>query len=318
MSVQEEKSVQPFKNWIKKTLVIGGLVLIGFVFLIITLVSYLNGGASPYYSENTMAGVDSMAPAGIALSSSPYESSDYAYSSTEEYQYSEDTYYHLAVERDKKIIKTGTIDIESKEAYESMTKIKNISQEYESFFEDEQSYENDYGEYSSLVVRIPSQNFDKFVDALKNDDSLGKVKNLDISQSDQSSYYRDMKADLESAEKELAAVESILSQAKTVEEVLMIRDRSTALRSEVNRLKVSLSDVDEKVTYSTLYITVTAPGAIKGEDNWWRNTLQNVVNSFQNTISVLILFLTVITPWALFVAVLYFIIKFIKKRVFKK
>jgi hypothetical protein len=211
-----------------------------------------------------------------------------------------------------KIIKSGTATIETDAAYAGLQQVKSIADHYGAFFENESMSKTDQnGENASIVVRVPSDKFDSFILDL-NKSSIGRILNMDITQSDQSRTYQDMNTQLKSAEAELTAVEALLKQAHSIGEILSIRQQSSDIRAQVDQLKSQLSSIDNQVSYSTLSIDLQSPARVVGAENWWTGTMQRMMDSLQGTVTVLLVFLTMLLPWLLLATLGYSIVRLIR------
>ena len=115
-------------------------------------------------------------------------------------------------------------------------------------------YSSDYYTRTArMTLRVPSENLEKFLNEVG---GLINVISQSSSQSNVTSQYYDTKARLEVLESERQAYEEMLKMAKEVSEVLQIKDRLYQTISEIESAKTQLNVYDNKVSFSTVTITL--------------------------------------------------------------
>lgn len=248
---------------------------------------------------------------GLGMDNTEYPSEEYI----DDYSVEPDTQYRDTsgggTPEQTKVVKNGSMQIETKNAEETYEEVKSIADTHKAFYEDSYLSASDYGEQAYLVVRVEANNFESLVEDLRKITS-GEVAEVQVSKTDETKYYQDLQADLKSTEAELVAVEALLSKATTVDEILKIREQTKSLRQQANNLKSTIDNLDNQVSYSTLRVSLTAPGAIQTEENWWHNTLENFVVTLQITTAFIINLFAVMIPWLVMGFVGYFIFKGIR------
>lgn len=212
-----------------------------------------------------------------------------------------------ATQHGEKILKAGTLVLEASDPTAVATRLKAVADKYGAFVEDESFTAGD-APTGYAVYRVPAAKYDAFVAEAK---SPGTVLSLSIQASDATKAYDDTKVQLASTLEELAAVEKLLSRARSVTEILAIREQTRELRSEADQLASSLASIDDQAAYSTLTVQVQSPAAVKGESFWGNNTLQALLTVFQGSLRSVGLFLAALVPWALAVGLVWAIVALI-------
>jgi hypothetical protein len=102
-------------------------------------------------------------------------------------------------------------------------------------------------------VRVPSEKVEAFLDAVS---GLGNVRARNVIATDVSKQYFDDQILLHNLEVTMKRYEEMLSQAKNVQEMLVIENELTRLRGEINRVKGEMRFMRDRVARSTVNITL--------------------------------------------------------------
>lgn len=209
----------------------------------------------------------------------------------------------------RKVIKRGHAEIASSDLRKDLNRVKSEAERLGAFIVSEEVSGGDYRE-ASITFAVPEGKYDDFIGYLR--------KNYDIisyslSRQDVTEEYVDLEAQLKSAREELKAVESLLSRAKDVDEILKIREKSREIRLEVARLEQRLQQIEQEVSYSYVTVNFRSRALIRGERNWWSNTLRDAVLVFQRSLRRTILLLVALIPVALSISVIYLLVSAIRR-----
>lgn len=109
----------------------------------------------------------------------------------------------------------------------------------------------------TITLRVPSASFNQ---ALKAASALGVVKARQIDSQDVTQEYVDLKAQLTNTQAEALAMQNLLAQAKTVDDILRVRSVLTGLQQEIEQLKGRIQYLDEHTSYSTLTLNMYEAG----------------------------------------------------------
>ena len=90
-------------------------------------------------------------------------------------------------------------------------------------------------------------------------------------------------------------------------------DKIFALERQIEYLIERNDDIDKKIEYRDVVINLSAPEKIQGERNYWRNTAQIVVSTFQGSLRVIIVIITLAIPAGIVVGVPILIYRKAKK-----
>ncbi len=121
----------------------------------------------------------------------------------------------------KKIIKSGLIEIQSENLQKSRKELDGILSKTKSYIQDE-GFNNDYyREFFKIKVRVPSQHFDSLINLLSGK-GIGIIRSKNISSSDVTEDYYDTEIRLKNKELYLEKYRDFLAQAKTVKDMLEV------------------------------------------------------------------------------------------------
>ena len=144
----------------------------------------------------------------------------------------------------------------------------------------------------TITLRVPSASFDQ---ALKAASALGVVKARQIDSQDVTQEYVDLKAQLTNTQAEALAMQNLLAQAKTVDDILRVRSVLTGLQQEIEQLKGRIQYLDEHTSYSTLTLNMYEAGTVVAtttSGNWgFAQALSDALHNFVNSINSLIAWL---------------------------
>lgn len=106
---------------------------------------------------------------------------------------------------------------------------------------------------ASLTARIPAKNLDSFV---SNVSELSNITNKSESAEDVTLNYADTEAHIKSLRTEQQRLDQLLLQADDIETIIAIEARITDVRYELESYESRLRSMDNKIDYSTVYISV--------------------------------------------------------------
>lgn len=106
---------------------------------------------------------------------------------------------------------------------------------------------------ANYTLRIPTQQVDSFVESLR---TLLNVTSYSENTKDVTLEYYDLQSRIDTLELKKAALEKLLENANTVNEIKTYQDELFDVISEIESLKSKLKVYDNKVNYSTISLTV--------------------------------------------------------------
>lgn len=161
------------------------------------------------------------------------------------------------------MIYNGSINIEVTSQTDSIAMIKShLAQkngyiENSSFGENPLYYEGrvtSYQKFGNLILRIPAIHFESSYEFIK---SLGKVTNEAQFATDVTQVITDLEANIKNLEAREVSLRTLMKQAKNITEIMAVDKELTAVRTEIDQLKMSLRNNKSAVAMSTLTVNVT-------------------------------------------------------------
>lgn len=136
----------------------------------------------------------------------------------------------------------------------------------------------------TVAIRVPSQSFTL---ALADASKLGDVKSRKVETQDVTEEYVDLQARLANAQSQEKALLSLMDKAKTVDEVLQVRQVLTQTQQEIEQLKGRIKFLDEHSSYSTIAISLYEPGAEAQTTGGWGfiAALKDSLHAFVRTVN---------------------------------
>ncbi len=196
-------------------------------------------------------------------------------------------------EREMKIIKSGSISAKT-EDYDTFLndlsmKISSLSGFLESNnTEVYQIYDGNNLMYGNLRIRIPQESFYELVDYLEN---TVEVRRKNINETDVTKEYYEKDNKVKNLEIQEQHLRELFEKANTVEEMLLIENELRRVRTDIDALNISLSDIDDRAAMSTINLEIeevmTASLTLKTKDSVWdrsKNGFINTVNGIIRTV----------------------------------
>ena len=165
-------------------------------------------------------------------------------------------------EAQDKIIYSSDVTVETTQFDETIGKISGLVEEYGGWIESSSVSGSNYYQKSrgnastrdaSYTLRIPSGRFRELMDSLS---GLGNIPYSHIYTENVTSQYYDAQAHLKAYQTQENRLLEMMELAETVEDVIIIEDRLTELRYQIESLQSRLNNWDRRVSYSTIALTV--------------------------------------------------------------
>jgi Domain of unknown function (DUF4349) len=165
---------------------------------------------------------------------------------------------------DQKVVSTANLQLEvAKGKFQSaFDQATLLAQRYDGYIVSSQSSAT--GDSSQLrsgtiALRVPAASFPQ---ALRDAGQLGTVKSRQVDSQDVTGEYVDLQARLVNAQTQEKALQDLLVRAKTVNEVLQVRQVLSANEQEIEQLKGQLQYLKEHTSYATLTLGMVEVGAV--------------------------------------------------------
>lgn len=218
---------------------------------------------------------------------------------------------------EKKIIKDGRMGVKVDDLDQTKANIDMLLSKYNGYYANESLSNSSYETTMSLVVRIPSANFELLIEQIESGDGEILYKNLDAR--DVTDQFIDLESRLDNKRAYLLRYRELLKQAKTVEDILNIESEIRQLEEEIDSTQGRLKYLIDQVSLSTLSLDLS----VEREFKFTPSKRSKFGEKFKEALSrgwygfvgfILILF----TLWPLLIVVGLVIFLLRKYKVFKK
>lgn len=209
----------------------------------------------------------------------------------------------------RKVIKTGTINLQTKTFDDTVQSIMDKVDEIGGFIQNcsiEGSHlYRENRRYANLSVRIPNTEFDKF---MNESNQFGNVTSKSVQGEDVTDQYMDTEIRLETLEIQAERLKELLKQAGDLDKLFKIEKELAHVTYEIESLKGTLKKYDSLIDYSTIdiyvedvevYVEVKEDTFIDRIKNTFMNSVRGLVTIAQGIVLVIIgitPFLIIILP----------------------
>jgi rubrerythrin len=211
---------------------------------------------------------------------------------------------------ERKLIKEGTIIFKTENIDTTRSFIIKATNKYNGYVVSENSFDNEDRKEYNITVKIPAENFDKFLENL-----TIVAKNLEsknILTQDVTEEYLDVEARIKSKKEILERFKEVLKQAKNVSEILEIQKEIGNIQTEIETYEGRLKYLQNKVSYSTLTIIFYEDKA--REFGFWYKIKKALQSGWKGFLWIIIAFVYLWPLWLLLGVIIFVIIYSIKRR----
>jgi hypothetical protein len=215
----------------------------------------------------------------------------------------------------RKLIKNGYFDLKVDHFENVRNALAKKAQELGGDIFNSTVSEDDDAVYGWIIIRIPSSNFDSFVEYMRT--GLGwKIESERIETKDVTDQFVDLTARIDTLENAISRLENILNRTGRLSEVLEVEEAIISRISQLESIKGQLRVLEDKIDLSTLEITLTEPKnvLIEGTDdvtaplaysiNNFYGILKNSTEILFEAIGGFISMIAALIPWMIFLGII--------------
>lgn len=189
---------------------------------------------------------------------------------------------NLPVTSERKLIKNGTISLEVRDIKTEKIKVDSLIKKYKAYFDKETTNRYDNSTILTLKIRIPSQNFEKFIVGIEKGGN--KITNKEISTEDVTEEYIDLETRLLNKRKFMSRYQELLKSARNIKEMLEIQEKIRSLEEEIESATGRLKYISNQVSYSTLELRLEQENdfkyVIEKRDNVYEKLKQSIIGGW--------------------------------------
>lgn len=196
----------------------------------------------------------------------------------------------------RKVVSTANLEIKVKSAGRAVDDLAKLATGAGGFVQSSNIAAMDGGgQTAAVVLRIPAERFETFLTTVGR---LGEVSRKEVNGQDVTEEYVDYQARLRAWESEERQLYVIMARAKTVGEVLAVRDRLSQVRETIEQLQGKIRYYDYNVALATIAVSLHE-GNQPVLPPWILRELADLGRALYGSIRGLIQALLVLVPWGL-------------------
>lgn len=179
---------------------------------------------------------------------------------------------------EKKIIKDARIGIEVSEYSIFRKNLDSLILIYSGYTSNDNLYNNDESINCDISIRIPENNFEKFITNLEKGE--GRILYKNISARDVTEEFIDIEARLKNKKDVEKRYSELLSRAQTIKDILEIEEKLRVLREEIESTEGRFNYLKSQVSFSTIDLMITQKLDFKFQPTKEKNFFQLLIKSF--------------------------------------
>ena len=224
----------------------------------------------------------------------------------------------------KKVITTIHLSFETIEFEKSNEELNKLIEKYKAYVENSNiSYNHYYNEkmyrYGEFTIRVPKENITSFKTELN---LIGHLVSENTNKQDVTKQYQDTESRLKVITVKEERILALLEKAEKIEDIIALEKELSEIIYEKENLKTSLINLDDKIDFSTIYISLQEVQKISDTETIdttfgtrIKNAFKNSLYSFKRGVENLIITFIYNIPFLIVVAIiLYIAYKLFRKR----
>lgn len=224
----------------------------------------------------------------------------------------------------RKLIRTFDLDVETLEFDSFVASVKaevnSIGGYIESSSVSGNSYNYSSRRYASFTCRVPSDRLDEFIGTVG---GLGNVTYSNEDAKDVTLSYVDTEARIESLQTEYDRLLELLAEAESIDSIIVLEQRITEVRYQLESYKSQLRTYDNLVDYSTVYLNVNEVKRITAAEQetvWERiqsdfsDNIYDIWVGLQDFFVWFVANIPYFVIWAVIIAIIVLIVKFFLRK----
>jgi len=222
-------------------------------------------------------------------------------------------------EIDKKIIKTGGLELVVKKVGEVVTQITEMVTQKQGFVSDSNVYtREDKSQYGYITVRVPVKHFEETMNELKAMAEI--VEKESVSGVDVTEEFIDLQSRLKNLKIEEEQYQKIVQRAWEIEDVLNATEYLFDTREEIERIEGRIKYLENLTDLATIRVSLSEEPRVEVPVYAWKplivikNALRSMIGFWQVIVNVLIWLIIFLAPLGIVVWVAHKIIKKIIKK----
>ncbi len=188
---------------------------------------------------------------------------------------------------ERKLIKNVDLEVETKEYDKLLNALDTQIQNLGGYIENMDSYNgssyNSYRNtrYANLTIRIPQNKLESFLSEVS---GICNVVRRSDSVNDVTLRYVDLESHKEALKTEYTRLLELMEKAETMEDILIIEERMTNVRYQMESMESQLRTMDNQVNYSTVYLNISEVQELTQVEEVQETTWQRISGGFMHSL----------------------------------
>jgi hypothetical protein len=215
----------------------------------------------------------------------------------------------------KKIIKDGSMNIQTANIDKGKKSLDELLKKYNAYYESEELKNEQTRVSYILKIRIPSELFEQLMAALENQGDEVTSKSINVR--DVTEEYQDIEARLANKREYLIRYKEILHKASTIKDILEVEENIRVLQEEIESKEGRLKYLNDQISLSTLDIFLYKDKDYVHKEDKNVNFTERLKTSLSEGWSSVVSFvLWVIANWPVLILIIF--LSFVARRYIKK
>lgn len=213
----------------------------------------------------------------------------------------------------RKIVKTSNLGIETKIGnFKNVdSKVRDVVKGTESIIINENIFSNKVDSREiftgNYTIKVKNSELDNLTNQLK---TLGKVTSFNQGADDVTGEYTNVNIELQVEKERLERFQEMYVDAEDITDKIELNDRIFNQERTIKYLEDAVKDVDQRIDYSTIYLTINERSDYLGIAFV---KLSDLLRAFMGSLNSLINLVVVILPWAIIAGFIYAVVRLTKK-----
>lgn len=211
----------------------------------------------------------------------------------------------------EKVITTIDLTLETTEFDRSNDELNKIIEKHDGYVEYSNiSYNSQNFKNGEFVIRVPKDNVDSFKSDIK---SIGNITWESTNKRDVTKQYTDIESRLKAIEVKEERILALMEKADKIEDIIVLEEQLSQVIYEKENLQSSLMNLDDKVDYSTINLSIKEVEKLSGSNNPKISFSEKIkiafdesIYFFKDTIEKLIVLLIYILPFIIVFGIIGF------------
>jgi len=188
---------------------------------------------------------------------------------------------------ERKVILNGFIDMQTEDYADASARLRSLTLGAGGFIESSHSYvrfsdnERDYMS-GSFTLRVP---YEQYEDTKADIEAIGQVVSTSDSSTDATDEFYDAESRVKSLRAQETSVLGMIEKAKEIEDLLLLEQRLSEIRTEIELFQTRMNTIDRQASFSTIHVELTEVRVYEPIRIAPKTTWEKIQNSFIGSIN---------------------------------